>query len=361
MRLAIMGRWNATCGVSHHAEILGKELVKLGHKIVLFSPTLTSANKDWHHRHIDVVDEVWVHRVYEETDEYSYPLGGAIRSESILEENYDIFIVEAYNRFPINEFGEIIDEVKKKAPIVLVLHLGFIRDVEPLTDLKWDAITVFDKRFIKEVLKPLDKDIAKNTIIIPYPYAIINGVIAERPPFAEGKTLFITYGRQPPEEYIDYVRVLRKLQGKYDITYWVIRSDSKLPFKDRWIHQSLIRPDIMHLHKYVKGADIHLLPKGETKAVVISSTLNQMLYAGTPTVVPDTRYFEYIRVNDSGFGAVVKYRQGDTIDLSKKLIALIERDDLRSEVSEKAKKLALKYSDKVVAEKYIELFNKLLA
>ncbi len=356
-----MGRWNATCGVSLHAEILGRELVKLGHKIILFSPTLTSANKDWHHRHVDIDDEAWVHRVYEETDEYTYPFGGVVDTEAILNEDYDIFVVEAYNRFPINEFRKISAEVRKKAPIVMVLHLGFIRDFEPLADLRWDAITVFDERFINEVLKPFGEAVVSKATIIPYPYAVIEGVIAERPPFAEGKLLFITYGRQPPEEYIDYVRALRKLQSKYDIVYWIIRSDGELPFKDEWIHQSLMRPDIMHLHKYVKGADIHLLPKGETGGVVVSSTLNQILYAGIPTVVPDTRYFEYIPVNELGFGAVVKYRQGDTIDLNKKLIALIERKELRDEVSREARALALKNSDEIIAKKYLELFTKLLA
>ena len=360
MNVAIMGRWNATCGVSLHAEILGRALIKLGHQITLFSPTVTSANKDWHHRHIDVDDEIWVHRVYEETDKYSYPYGGAVRSEDILKEDFDIFLVEAYNRFPVNEFRHVAYEIRRRVPIVLVLHLGLIRDVEPLTGFGWDVITVYDERFINEVLKPLGKDLVEKALIIPYPYAIINDVTAERPYFAEGKILFITYGRQPPVEYIDYVRALRKIQRKYDIVYWIIRSDGKLPFKDEWIHQSLMRPDIVHLHKFVRGADIHLLPKGETKAVVVSSTLNQILYTGTPTVVPDTRYFEYIPVNELGFGAVVKYRQGDTIDLAKKLVTLIKDDDLRKEVSRNARALALMHSDEAVAKKFLKLFNKLL-
>jgi len=360
MKIAIMGRWNATCGISLHAELLGRTLRRLGNDVIVFSPTLTSANRDWHHRHIGVSDEVWVHRVYEETDIFSYPSGGTIETEKVLREDYDVFIVEAYNRFPVSEFSKIAGRIKKKAPIVMVLHLGFIRDVEPLINIDWDAITVFDKRFINELLKPLGgKDVVEKTTIIPYPYAIVNNVAAERPPFTEGRLLFITYGRQPPEEYIDYVRALRRLQSKHDFMYWIIRSDGRLPFKDSWIHQSLMRPDIQHIHKYVRGADIHLLPKGDSKGVVISSTLNQILYTGTPTIVPDTRYFENILTDTQGFGAVVKYMQGNTLDLSRKLTALIEDRELRNKVSGRARALALKHSDEAVAKKYLELFDRL--
>ncbi|WFO75830.1 glycosyltransferase family 4 protein [Desulfurococcaceae archaeon MEX13E-LK6-19] len=360
MKIAIMGRWNATCGVSLHAELIGRKLIELGHKIVVFAPTLSSADKDWHHRHIDVEDEPWVHRVFEETDEYSYPFGGKINAVEIFKEDFDVFIVEAYNRFPVEEFKKIAKRIRKRAPLILITHLGYIRDTEPLMEIEWDAIVVFDKRFIDEIIKFFGEKIVRKTVIIPYPYAIINDVLPRRPDFAKGKILFITYGRQPIVEYLDYIRVLRKLKKKYDFVYWIIRSDGKIPFNEKWIIQTVMRPDIRTIYSLVMGADIHLLPKGETRAVVLSSTLNQILYAGTPTVVPDTRYFEYIQVNGDGIGPVVKYPLGNTIDLYEKIVALIENDELREYVSREAKKLALKYSDEVVAKMFIELFNVVL-
>ncbi len=360
MKIAIMSRWNATCGVSLHAELIGRKLVELGHKIVVFAPTLSSADRDWHHRHIDVEDEPWVYRVFEETDEYSYPFGGKINAVEIFKEDFDVFIVEAYNRFPVEEFKKIAKRIRKRAPLILVTHLGYIRDTEPLMEIEWDAIVVFDKRFIDEIIKFFGEKIVRKTVIIPYPYAIINDVLPRRPDFAKGKILFITYGRQPIIEYLDYIRVLRKLEKKYDFVYWIIRSDGKIPFNEEWIVQTVMRPDIRTIYSLVMGADIHLLPKGETRAVVLSSTLNQILYAGTPTVVPDTRYFEYIQVNGDGIGPVVKYSLGNTIDLFEKIVALIENDELREYVSREAKKLALKYSDEVVAKMFIELFNVVL-
>lgn len=356
-----MGRWNATCGISLHAELIGRKFIELGHEVIVFAPTIQSASKDWHHKPLDITEEPWVYRVFEETNEYLYPYGGKINLDEVIKKDFDVFIVESYNRFPIYEFKKVAQRIKKVAPLILILHLGLVRDVEPLMEIDWDAIVVYDERFINEILVYFDKSVLERTVVIPYPYAIVEGVKPYRPYFAKNKILFITYGRQPFNEYIDYIRVLRKIEGKYDFVYWVIRSDAGIPFSEKWIKQTTMRPNIKTLYSIVKGADIHLLPKSETRAIVISSTLNQILYSGTPTIVPNTRYFEHISTNSNGIGPVVKYVYGNTIDLYNKIIALIEDKNLRSYVSNKAKELALRYSDKVVTKKFIKLFKSLLS
>ena len=137
-----MSRWNATCGVSLHAEIIGRKFRELGHDVVVYAPTLESADTDWHHRHIGVVDEPWVHRIFEETEEYFYPAGGSIRSKEILEDDYDAFIVESVNRFPVNEFRRIASKIREKAPLILVMHLGYIRDTDPLMAVSYTHVTL---------------------------------------------------------------------------------------------------------------------------------------------------------------------------------------------------------------------------
>ncbi len=361
MRIAIMSRWNATCGVSLHAELIGRRFVRLGHEVIVFAPTLESANRDWHHKPIEIRDEPWVYRVYEETEEYDYPYGGRIDFKTVLREDYDVFIVEGYQRFPIYEFKKIVNEVKRKAPLVLVVHVGYVRDLDPYMEINWDAIVVFDKRYANEMIALYGKNALEKTIIIPYPFAVIDGARPYRPDFAKDKVLFITYGRQPLFEYYDYLQALRRLSMKYDIVYWIIRSDTQLPFKDSWIIQWKKRPDIKTLYSYVMGSDIHLLPKSDTRAVVVSSTIAQILYSGTPTVVPNTRYFETIPVDENGFGPVVEYEIGNIIDLYKKLELLIEDRDIRRKVSMSARKFALSYSDRIIARKFISLFEELIA
>ena len=360
MKIAILSRWNATCGVSLHAELLGRAFYRMGYEVKVFAPTHESANRDWHHKPLDVKDEPWVYRIYSETDDFTYPDGGWLDHETLLTEDYDVLVVEGYQRLPVKKLRRVAGKLKKKTKLVLVVHTGYLRDLEPLMKIPWDAITVFDHRFIDEMIRYFGLEVVKKTVIIPYPHAIIEGVKPYRPEFAKDRILFITYGRQPIVEYLDYLRTLRKLVAEYDLVYWVIRSDEKLPFKEPWIIQWTGRPGIEVIYSYVMGSDIHLLPKSETKAVVVSSTIAQILYSGTPTVVPNTRYFETIPVDKNGFGPVVKYLFGNTIDLYKKLKLLIENDEIRREVSLKAREYALKYSDRVVAEMYVELFEKLL-
>ncbi|HID66357.1 MAG TPA: glycosyltransferase family 1 protein, partial [Aquificaceae bacterium] len=50
MNIGILSRWNATCGVSLHAEMIGRELLRRGHNITVFAPYLESANRWWHHK-----------------------------------------------------------------------------------------------------------------------------------------------------------------------------------------------------------------------------------------------------------------------------------------------------------------------
>ena len=359
MKIGIMGRWNATCGVSLHTEMIGRTLRKMGHDITVFAPTLRSADKDWHHRHISVNDEPWVYRVFSETNEFDYPYGGRIEENEILDDQFDVFVVEGYNRFPVNEFQKISKILKRRMPLILVLHLAYIRDVEPLMRIDWDAITVFDQRYIDEILRPFGKDVANKAKIIPYPYAVIDEIEPIRPSFAGEKILFITYGRQPVHELLDYIRALREVVKRYDVVYWIIRSNGKIPVKEKWVIQTFARPSLQEIHSYVKGSDIHLLPKGESPGVVVSSTLSQILYTGTPTVVPNTRYFEDIPVNSEGIGAVIKYKPGNTIDLKKKIAELIENESLRRYVSLKAKELALKFRADYVTKEFIKLFQDL--
>ena len=38
MKLAMLSRWNSACGVSLHAELVGREWVKNGHDLRVFAP-----------------------------------------------------------------------------------------------------------------------------------------------------------------------------------------------------------------------------------------------------------------------------------------------------------------------------------
>ncbi len=361
LKICVVGRWKATCGVSLHAELLVTGLTSLGASVSVFAPTIESASRDWHHKLLGK-DEPWVKRVYEETLDYRYPYGGGFSVEPILEEGCDALIVETYEKFPMIEFSKKAS-LFKKMPVIAVVHQAYVRDVAPLLRVDWNAITVFDDRYRRELFSVFGDQVLEKIRIIPYPYLTLDlsSIKPCRPEEAGDTTLFITYGRQPISEYSDYHAALRDLWERgFRFKWWIIRSNGPTPFDEEWVIEWSRRPGVRELYSYVMASDIHLLPKGDCRGVVVSSTLAQILYSGTPTVVPDTRYFETIPVDHRGLGPVVKYRPGDTIDLERKLYILLRDENARQRVSREAREYAEKNSYIKVAKAYLELIEELL-
>ena len=329
----------------------------MGYDVMVFAPQLKSAKADWHHKKIKVRDEKWVVRSYEETTEIKYPYGGRI-GEGVLEEDYDVLIVEVYGRLPVSELAKISEKLARRSKLIGVIHLAWKRDVPPVLKIGWDALTIFDRRYRDELLRGYDLGGVGRIVEIPYPFAIVEEAGLKRPEQAEGKFLFFTYGRQPEIEYVDYLRGARSFCESGKAVYYILRSDHRLGVDDPWVVQETERPGLRRLYEYLRGADLHLLPKGDTRGVVTSSTICQCLYSGTPTIVPDTRYFEMIPGSIEE-GPVVKYEPGDLDDLRKKLRLLVSDDLRRNRISENAKKHALKHSDEKVAKRFLELINSL--
>jgi len=90
VRVALLTRWNATCGVAMHAEMLVNEMLKRGEEVIIFAPYLDSANKWWHHR-IVREDEDFVVRCYREM-EPSTMSGGGIDLDKIMKEDFDVLL-----------------------------------------------------------------------------------------------------------------------------------------------------------------------------------------------------------------------------------------------------------------------------
>lgn len=347
-----MGRWNATCGVALHAELLGRELLRMGHNLIVFAPTLESASKYWHHKRIRRRDEEWVVRCYDESEPESAN-GGRVDGKKLLSLDYDVFILESYKQIPYEEMNGLMPKIRRKAKAILVVHNGNGGELERLNLNLFDAIVVFDERYLREVLNGRGEKV----YIIPYPcHPVVEGSW-RRLDFAEGKIVFFSFGRQPIQEYGDYLAVLEKLSRKYDLLYWIVRSDGEVPARKRWVLQWFERPSIEKLYEYLHSADIHLLPKGKnTRNVVVSSTCYQCLGSLCPIVAPDTRYFETLPEED-GVGPIVKYRNRE--DLEGKLERLIEDEEYRRKVIQLARKYVEENSSERVAERFLALFEEL--
>jgi len=344
MRVGILSRWNATCGVSLHAELIGRELMKKGHDITVLAPHRRSADLWWHHKIIRR-DEDFVVRCY---DERTPDLKGRLEAGKILSEDFDIFLVESYERLPYKGVEVLLRKIK--CPKVAVIHEGKKEDIG--YDLRnFDAIVVFDERFRREVVP---RSVWKRTRIIPYP--CIPPVRRRRRAFAEDVLRFFSFGRQPVGEYEGFVRALEALSRRYDFEYLVFRSDHPLPYNERWLKQEVLRLDTDELYDLLLHSDIHLLPKGATKRVVVSSTFSQCVGALTPIVAPHTRHFENLPVINGSMPAVIYKDHEELIKLIEKLV---EDEYFRDGVIEAARIYAEENSVGRVTEEFLKLFESL--
>lgn len=355
MRVAFVSRWNATCGISLHAELVGRELLKMGHEVRVAAPKLDSANRDWHHKKLDVEDEEFVFRCFDETDD-----GLASFDESVLEEfEPDVIIVEAYPRLPWKVLPRVLERLRRDARILAVIHFATAdeaRVLKSVADLI-DAFVVFDYRWISEVLDEFFDHMLDRIHIIPYP-CYTPTRIRSRSRRSGSHVVFFSFGRQPCEEYEDFIRVLRKLRRSgLSLTYRVMRSDGLLPYREEWLVQWCERPPIERIYEYLSECDVHLLPKGRTSKVVVSSTVCQCLAAERPIVTPATRYVELMPEDEDGAGPVVKYR--NIRDLEYKLIRLVRDEDFRERVIEWARHFVRTHSADRIARRFVELANSL--
>ncbi len=346
--IGILSRWNATCGISMHAEMIAHEFIKMGHYVKVFAPHVDSANRWWHHRIIRDEEENFVIRCYDELDPRTMS-NGRIEMEKILSENFDLFIVESYASIPYNDVEKLVKRLKERGTKVFaVIHEG-CREHIGYSDMRiFDAIVVFDERFVNEML-PEYRDIAH---VIPYPcHPIVRG----NRKFAEDELIFFSFGRQPVGEYLDYIRALDWLSKRFDLIYRVVRSDGLLPFNKPWLKQERRRLSNEEIFELLHKSDVHLIPKGKTKNVVVSSTLCQCLGALIPTIVPNTRHFENLPEYDGVRPAVV---YEDVEDLKEKILRIVEDDEFRKKLIKAAERFVEENRSDKVAKRFIELFEK---
>ncbi len=355
LRIGIVGRWGAACGISLHVELLTHALRAKGHEVTVYAPTLETARRDWHHVVIEE-DPAFVKRVYGEVDEVEYPEGGFFNPPPGFHDN-DVLVVEGYQRLPWNALEPHLREAKRRgAKLGIVIHYSLPRDAEPVVEDEglWDAILVFDERFTR-MLKSLNPRV--ETVEAPYPHMTLEVEGVDRPGYAEGKTLLFSFGRQPAHEYIDYLRGAKRLVARgYQLVYRVVRSLGGLGYRAPWLIVEEKKPSHEEVYRMLRGADIHLIPKWDSPGVVVSSTLAQVLYAGVATVVPDTRYFETIPDVREG-GPLVKYRLGDVRSLVERLEELLRDEGLRREAGLRARRYAWERRAEVVAEKILSALS----
>jgi len=351
MNVGILSRWNATCGVSLHAEMIGRELIRRGYSLTVFAPYLESAGRWWHHKLIRP-DEEFVVRCYEEIS----PDGkeGKLDIEKVLDREIDFLIVESYEKLPYSDVEKLVKILKEKGvPSIAVIHEGDYNDIKYEDMNIFEKVCVFDERYVKEVLKDRVKE--EKVEIIPYPcYPVREG---SRKFAEDGVIKFFSFGRQPKEEYCPYVEGLKVFKRNFpNLKYRIVRAMEPLRVFESFIEQEERVLDYEEIVEELHSADFHLLPKGNTKRVVVSSTLYQVLGTLTLTVVPDNRFFETLPHGKNA--PVIFYK--DVLELVEELKKASKDEEYRKRIKENARKFVEENSVERITDKFESLINSIL-
>ena len=345
MKIARLTRWNATCGVSVHAELVGRQWRK-NLDLTVFGPSLESVSGDYHHR-TTMEDGEFVIRGYEQPKNIGED--GWV-DDRLWKEDYDVLVVESVELMPIPKLLEIFPKIRAKK--VAIVHEGKLPEYEGFYKLNFDCIACFDDRYEKMLRKRYPEE---KIHIIPFPCnPVVRGdKIKARAKLGmpEDKIILFSFGRQPRIEYDDYLWLVKELSKRHSVEYLAVRSNGGHLEETDLLEIRLERLTTERSYDYLHASDIHMVPKGDTDKIVVSSTIFQCLGSGCPIVIPDVKYVE--RLNKE----VVKYKGRD--DLKEKVSKLIEDENFGKETLEAAESYANRNSAEKIAQRLIKVFEDL--
>lgn len=349
MKIAMMSPWNVACGVAVHAELVGREWVKMGHELKLLAPIEKETQP------VTAKDETYVTRCYTMDREF---IKGILKPLSLdpkpfLESDYDFFVVQNLELMPMAELLKIWPQVKAKAKTILVIHEGYLPPYPEFYQFDFDAIVCFDERYQKKLIRKFPPD---KIHIIPYPcYPLELGdkrEARERLSLPQDKKIVFSYGIVI-QQHFPTLLPLEELSREYPLVYLILAAEGMSGIVDKaqdrysFIEAREGGVTVGDLYDYLHAADALLLYK-QSPDIVVPSTVYLCLGSGCPIVISEGRYTESLGEE------VFKY--GDFDELKEKLSWVLKggRPD-RQKVDE----FLAQHSVQKVASQFIDLFKAL--
>lgn len=344
MRIAMMSAWNTDSGVAVHAEPIGRAWIEMGHKLNVFS----FIKDDFHGKGFTGEDEDYVIRCFG-TQEHT----NLLDPRPILTTDFDIFIVQDLRMLPVEKLAKVFSLIKHRARTVHIVHENKLPEETWFYQFDWDKVVYFVERqdFIKEIYtdaklisfpcfktRKEDKIEARKRLELPLDKKII---------YSFGQRDYHPYLRNLPEEIKDKAVLLHVIAKEHQILEetappdWMIVRREDVLSRERF-DDYLFASDAAIFHKFQSGY-----------SAVISSTVFQALGCGCPIFVPrQSDYFHTLQ------NEVIRY--GDTEELNKKLLELIEDEEAYKRNQDVAEGFVLMNSPEKIAERYIRLFTEVL-
>ena len=345
MRIAMMSAWNETSGVSIHAELVGREWVKAGNELKVFS----FLEEDFHGHALIGTDEDYVIRCFGTPERSNY-----LNPIPFLREDYDFFVAQDLGMLPRDKLGKIFYRIRKKAKTILVVHTNKLKDDPSFYQFDFDAVVCFDyrfKNFLKEVY-PEDK-----IHIIPFPCH----------PWKEGnkeearrklglplnKKIIFVFG-QKWINMLDTVPMLLDISKEYPLLLLIFSAAQRVYGFEKLGKAVTIRKEVLEQEKiydYLYAADAMIFGKHSLKGAVLSSTAHLIMGSGCPIIARDSNFFEMMSKE------VLKYRNLE--EFRENLISVFDRDERYKECCQAAKEYVEKNSSDKIADKFLKLFKEL--
>lgn len=348
MKIGMMSSWNATCGASVHAELIGRVWIERGHKLTVFAPLEKCRTKE--------KDEPWVVRNYGMRRNIPEEKPVPFDPHPFIDRDYEVFVHQNIPPMPVKELFSIAPKIKEKAKTVLVIHEGRPPINPRLYRFGWDVIVCFDERYKKFLTSvfPVEK-----IHIISYPcHPIRQGDKSEarkRLNLPLDKKILFTYGIGV-HQYLHLLPTLERLQSRSPFIF-LIATEHKDWFdlfetlKRRYSFIELRRetPTVERLYTYLHASDILIFHKDSSQDVVVSSMVYMCLGSGCPIITHATNFVETLDRE------VIKY--SDLNELSEKISAILEGSGEDKESLEAAKEYVKKNTSYEIGERFIRLFK----
>ncbi len=353
MKIGLMGGWNTDSGASFHTEQVGRSWVKSGHKVTVFSFYKDS----FHGTNIIGKDEDYVKRCF--TTWSAEPT--RLDPRPFLTGDYDIFVAEDHGMFPNDLLGNIFHMIKRKAKTVAVVHDGKLAENPSYWQFDWDAVVSFDKRYMDFMKTGHDP---MKLYEIPYPCNPLRkgNKKLKRKKLKIPMDRKIVYMFGPAAKMaLDIVPGIDRAGKNFPVTLLLTLKDKpgidkfnalKKQMKNIKIEIRHEAPDMDRLYDYLHASDVLFFGKGSAGHAVVSSTVFQCLGSGCVILARDSNYVEL-------FGkGILRYK--NQADVTKNLTEIFSESKLYEKTLVEADSYVNKNSDKVVADRMLDLFRELL-
>jgi glycosyltransferase involved in cell wall biosynthesis len=349
-----MGGWNTDSGASLHAELVGRNWKKDGHKVRVF----TFYDYAFHGTNITGKDEPWVDRCFT-VSSYKPQKFDPL---PFLTTDYEVFVVEDLGMLPKDLLGKFFWRIKKRAVTVNVIHDGDLSRDPSFYQFDWDAVVCFDERYRKFLVRLYDPE---KLHIIPYPcYPLKPGDKKEKRQklgLPLDKKIIYCFG--PAANSVpELASEMEKLKKEYPLMllcttkneeglkkFTGLKNSGSIPVELR-----AEAPEIDRLYDYLIASDLLLFNKPSIypPRVVISSTVFQCMGSLCPIVAKESNYIDNLN------NEVLKYSNLE--ELKERVVSVFEEDKQYRSTVEAARKYVENNSSEQVARKFVSLFETLI-